>query len=71
MTGKTVAQFDAPRVSRRYGDLHPVGGDCFCLEPVSDVNDGFNLLERGIEDTGVRVLTLGQTLAGTVRLRIV
>jgi hypothetical protein len=38
---------------------------------VSHVNDGFNLLERGVEDTGVHVLAPGQTLAGTIRLRIV
>jgi hypothetical protein len=35
------------------------------------VNDGFNLLERGIQGTGVRVLAPGQTLAGAIRLRIV
>ena len=49
----------------------PPGQDFFCIEPVSHVNDGFNMLERGVEGTGVRVLAPGQTLAGTIRLRIV
>jgi aldose 1-epimerase len=48
----------------------PPGEDFFCVEPVSHVNDGFNLLERGVADTGVRVLAPGQTLAGAVRLRV-
>jgi aldose 1-epimerase len=48
----------------------PPGQDFFCIEPVSHVNDGFNMLERGVEGTGVHVLTPGQTLAGAIRLRI-
>jgi aldose 1-epimerase len=48
----------------------PPGQDFFCIEPVSHVNDGFNLLDRGVEDTGVHVLTPGQTLAGTICMRI-
>jgi aldose 1-epimerase len=47
----------------------PPGQDFFCIEPVSHVNDGFNMLERGVEGTGVRVLAPGQTLAGAIRLR--
>ena len=49
----------------------PPGQDFFCMEPVSHVNDGFNLLERGVEGTGVRVLAPGETLGATVRLRVV
>ena len=49
----------------------PPGQDFFCVEPVSHANDGFNLLARGVDGTGVRVLAPGQTLAGTIRLRIV
>jgi aldose 1-epimerase len=48
----------------------PPGQDFFCIEPVSHVNDGFNMLDRGVEGTGVHVLATGQTLAGTIRLRI-
>jgi aldose 1-epimerase len=49
----------------------PPGQDFFCIEPVSHVNDGFNLAERGVEGTGVRVLAPGETFAGTIRLRVV
>lgn len=49
----------------------PPGQDFFCIEPVSHVNDGFNLLERGIEGTGVRVLAPGEALGATVRFRVV
>jgi aldose 1-epimerase len=47
----------------------PPGQDYFCLEPVSHVADGFNMLARGVEGTGVRVLGPGERLAGAVRFR--
>ncbi|MGH6898283.1 MAG: aldose 1-epimerase [Geminicoccaceae bacterium] len=49
----------------------PPGEDFFCVEPVSNVNDGFNLFNRGVPGTGVRVLAPGARLAGTIRFRIV
>ncbi len=45
----------------------PPGKTYFCVEPVSNCNDGMNLLARGREDTGVVVLEPGAALAGTVR----
>jgi aldose 1-epimerase len=48
----------------------PAGEDLFCVEPVSHVNDGFNLLDRGVSGTGVRVLAPGAALAGTIRFRV-
>jgi aldose 1-epimerase len=36
----------------------------FCLEPVSMVNDGFNLHSRGWKNTGVRSLLPGESLEG-------
>lgn len=47
----------------------PQGADFFCIEPVSHVADGFNLMSQGARDTGVRVLQPGETLRGTVRFR--
>jgi aldose 1-epimerase len=44
----------------------PPGRELFCVEPVSHVNDGFNLAERGVPGTGVRVLAPGATLRGRV-----
>ena len=40
----------------------PAGREIFCVEPVSHVNDGFNLAGRGVADTGVRILVPGETL---------
>lgn len=38
------------------------------LEPVSHATDAFNLAARGVSGVDMRLLTEGQTLAGTVRL---
>ena len=46
----------------------PAGQDIFCVEPVSHVNDGFNLADRGVPDTGVRILAPGETLRGAAGL---
>jgi aldose 1-epimerase len=43
----------------------------FCLEPVSMVNDGFNLQERGWPDTGVAALDPGASLSVRWGLRVV
>lgn len=48
----------------------PPKQDFFCVEPVSNVNDGFNKLARKEPDTGVVVIQPGETLAGTVRFRV-
>lgn len=40
------------------------------LEPVSHATDGFNLLARGVRDTGVKVLGPGESLTGTVRITL-
>ena len=37
----------------------PAGADFFCVEPVSMVGDGFNLMAAGVAGTGVRVLSRG------------
>lgn len=38
------------------------------IEPVTHATDGFNLRDRGVADTGVRVLEPGERLMGTVTL---
>ena len=48
----------------------PAGEPFFAVEPVSNANDGFNLLARGVADSGVRVLAPGETLGGTVRIAV-
>jgi aldose 1-epimerase len=40
------------------------------LEPITHATDGFNLMARGVPDTGVRVLEAGEKLSGTVTIRL-
>ncbi len=40
------------------------------VEPISHCTDGFNLMARGVADTGVKVLAPGEKLAGWVRLSL-
>jgi aldose 1-epimerase len=47
----------------------PPGKSFFCVEPVSMVGDGFNLLADGVEGTGVRVLEPGQSMRGSMSFR--
>lgn len=48
----------------------PPGKSFFCVEPVSHANDGMNRMAKGAEDTGVRVLAPGETLAGEIRFAV-
>jgi aldose 1-epimerase len=48
----------------------PPGRDFFAVEPVTNVNDAFNLAAAGVGETGLVVLAPGATLSGTVRLRV-
>ncbi len=40
------------------------------LEPVSHCTDGFNLIAKGIPNTGVKILQPGEVLAGAMRLKL-
>lgn len=40
------------------------------VEPVTHATDGFNLMAKGVEGTGVQVLEPGETMAGTVTLSV-
>ena len=42
----------------------------FALEPVSNANNGFNLLARNVPDSGVQVLAPTETLTAGFRLRL-
>lgn len=48
----------------------PPGRDFFAVEPVTNVNDAFNLAAAGAGDTGLVVLAPGATLVGEVRLGV-
>ncbi len=45
----------------------PPGEPFFCVEPVSNCTDAFNLHAEGRDDTGTRILQPGDSLAATVR----
>ena len=47
----------------------PPGQLFFCVEPVSMIGDGFNLLSDGVEGTGVRVLAPGESMRGSMSFR--
>ena len=44
--------------------------DFLCVEPVSNANDGLNLMAAGVAGHGVRALVPGERLAGTVRIEV-
>lgn len=47
----------------------PPGRPFFCVEPVSMIGDGFNLLTDGVAGTGVRVLAPGESMRGSMYFR--
>ncbi len=47
----------------------PPGEDFFCVEPVSNMTDAFNLTAAGRDDTGMTVLGPDETLTGIIRFR--
>ncbi len=49
----------------------PEGKPFFALEPQSNVNDGFNLYDRGMEKTGVFVLEPGELKTGLFGIHVV
>jgi aldose 1-epimerase len=42
----------------------------FCIEPVTMVNDGFNLASRGEPATGVSALRIGESMRATWSVRV-
>ena len=63
-------EIEAEPVLRDLVIFIPPHENFFCVEPVSNANDGFNLFDRGAADSGVRVLAPGETLSGRVDFRI-
>lgn len=47
----------------------PPGQPFFCVEPVSMIGNGFNLLEDGVAGTGVRILAPGESMRGSMYFR--
>lgn len=50
--------------------LYAPGDASVAVEPMTNANDGFNLYERGISESGVFVLQPGESVSGEVRLKL-
>ncbi|MFP4015984.1 MAG: aldose 1-epimerase [Halanaerobiales bacterium] len=48
----------------------PTGEEFFALEPVTNCNNGFNMAEEGIEDTGIIELQPGEEVSGDIKFTI-
>lgn len=48
----------------------PLGESYFAIEPVTNCNNGFNMAEKGIQDTGTLYLKPGEEAAGEVRFQL-
>jgi len=44
----------------------PLNEDFFCVEPVSNVTDAFNMMDRGEAGHGTTVLESGQSLKSRI-----
>lgn len=60
----------ADPVFRSFVIYIPHGRPFFCAEPVTHVNDAFNLMERGIGGVTADILEPGGTLRGTMRFAV-
>lgn len=60
---------EASRNMRSLVVFVPQAHDYFCVEPVSNVNDAFNLAAEGVADTGVVVLAPGETMTAEINFR--
>jgi aldose 1-epimerase len=48
----------------------PPGQDYFCVEPVTNANDAFNMYARGVQQTGVVEVQPGQTIQCVVKFTV-
>lgn len=64
------AEIDADVPLRHLILYTPPGRPFFAVEPVSNANNGFNLLAAGVPDSGVEVLEAGAALRTRFRIRI-
>ncbi|MFP6665565.1 MAG: aldose 1-epimerase [Deltaproteobacteria bacterium] len=65
-----TAAIDCDKPLRHMVLFTPPGESFFALEPVSNANNGFNLLADGIDGSGVVVLEAGATMAANFRVHV-
>jgi aldose 1-epimerase len=66
---KTEIQITSSAIFEHLIVYSPPGQPFFAVEPVTNANDGFNLLEQGVAGSGVFVLEPNEGQAGAIRLR--
>ena len=64
----TRATLTAEGVLDRLLLFSPADRHVVCVEPISNLPDGFNLLAAGSRDSGVRSLEPGESISGTMRI---
>lgn len=67
---KTKLLITADPVFENFVIYIPGNGDFFCAEPVTNIIDGFNLMENGEPDTGTIILEDGETATGAMRFAV-
>ena len=63
----TTVEIEASPELRKLVVYCPRGEDFFCVEPVSNVADAFNLKNNDVEGTGTHILAPNETYSGTAR----
>lgn len=64
---KTSVEIEASPELSKLVVYCPRGDDFFCVEPVSNVADAFNLNHKSVEGTGIYILAPNETYSGTAR----
>ena len=67
---RLIAEIDCDAPLRHLILFTPPGKPFFAVEPVSNANNGFNLLAAGVEGSDVEVLAPGDTLRTRFGLRV-
>jgi aldose 1-epimerase len=65
-----VVEMEADAPLRHLILYTPPGKPFFAVEPVTNANDGFNLLARGVPGSGVEVIAPGESLRARFRIRV-
>ena len=65
-----VLTFDCSAECGHLVVYNPIEHPFFALEPVTNANDGVNLLAKGDQTSGIRILEPGETLEASFRMLI-
>lgn len=67
---EVVVKVSASEAAQAIVIYAPKSSDFICVEPVTNVNDGFNANAKGIRNTGVCILAPGNTLRMDVQFHV-